>query len=149
MTELSPGAFAEMFPAASSSLFRLETRQRYDVPEERPLFAAWRENQPIEPAAVPWYRAWLDDVAARTRAGFEIQRVRIVESPPTAYQEYNAWAGRWNQEAGEDIRYITRHEARTAGVPDTRDWWMFDGETVVELVFRDNDQLDRLELGDW
>jgi hypothetical protein len=41
--------------------------------------------------------------------------VRVVETPPTDYQRWMRWMDRWNRAAGEDIKYLSRANARKAG----------------------------------
>lgn len=120
-------AFAEMF---DRSAFRLELQPVYAESDEKKsvdLFLSGVDHDPTEVA--PGLRAWFVQVKKATGAGKTVHRIRIFEEPPTGYQQWLQWLGRWNAEAGEDIRYLTRPRANQIGLMpaagDT-DWWLFD-----------------------
>lgn len=86
----------------------------------------------------PDWGAWWGPTAAATAAGKRMARVRVVDEPPTDYQRWLRWVSRWNIEAGEQIRYLTRGHAHVAGLlpaagPD--DWWLYDSARLLVLRF--------------
>jgi hypothetical protein len=72
------------------------------------------------------------------RLGRRLERVRVHDNPPTDYQRWERWAGRWNIEAGELIRYMERATAHDVGLlpaaGDT-DWWLLDDSNVILMRF--------------
>jgi hypothetical protein len=58
----------------------------------------------------------------------------VFEDPPTEYQRWERWAGKWNIAAGEHIRYMTRRRALAVGLP-LEDWWLLDSARVVRTKF--------------
>lgn len=53
------------------------------------------------------------------------------------------WTAQFNNEAGEDIRYLARDGAQ--GLPEF-DYWMFDSRTVAKMHWSDEDELLGFEL---
>jgi hypothetical protein len=147
MTEIGPEQLRGMFDAMASSAFRLEARRSYALGYERPVFEAFVAGQdPLTPPELDWWRPWLERVARVTAAGRRIRRVRLVDSPPTDYQRFGIWSGAWNVAAGEDIRYLSRAVARQAGIPDDKDWWLFDSAALVRMRFDDDGDLAGRDL---
>jgi hypothetical protein len=56
---------------------------------------------------------------------------------------YGLWVAQFNNEAGEDIRYLARDEAQ--GLPEF-DYWMFDSRTIAKMHWSDQDELLGFEL---
>jgi hypothetical protein len=71
--------------------------------------------------------------------------VRVVSLPLTDYSRFGLTYSRYNNDAGEDIRYLLRDEA--AGLPDF-DYWLFDSRTAARMHFDDDDRLLGFELVD-
>nr|WP_228796223.1 DUF6879 family protein [Nocardia nova] len=59
-------------------------------------------------------------------------RVRIVSVPHTDYTRFSMRVAELNTDAGEDIRYLSRHDA---GEVPPDDFWLFDDETVIYSAF--------------
>lgn len=73
-----------------------------------------------------------------TREGRSFARVRAVNLPLSDYNRWSHVVARHNNEAGEDIRYITRDLAKATGLPD-HDYWLFDSRKLAIMRFdRDN-----------
>ncbi len=122
--------------------FRLETRQRYNVPYEEPLIRAFEEGQPQpENESVTRHHASVNSLRA---AGKRDYRVHVIELPLTPYLRYELDTYRDNVEAGEEIFIADR-----AWHPDlaelTEDFMLLDGDTdhasVVWYRYNDNDEL--------
>ncbi|MCM3921558.1 hypothetical protein ND748_07750 [Frankia sp. AiPs1] len=119
----------------------METRPEYAISYERDIYERYLAGeQTPSPAEIDWWRPLLDWVRTLTQEGRSLQRVRIVDDPPTAYQRFSLWGGQWNIEAGERISYLRRDAAQTLGLP-TGDWWLLDDATLVLLVFSDDGDL--------
>jgi hypothetical protein len=120
-----------------ASAFRLECRQHYDNPAEREWFARYLHTGEV-PVFTPDNDAWCKLVAQARAAGKAVQRVHLVQEPPSDYVRFELACQRASLDAGEDIRVIAFRdaEARPLGNHGHRgDFWLFDDETVVELDY--------------
>lgn len=143
MQEITGGEFGQLIMAFESTLFRLEQQPAYAVDTEAEQYAAFRAGDMRDPLELPGFAAWLEQVQAWTDQGRRIQRVRIQEDPPTDYQRWARLVGRWNIDAGEDIRYATQPRAREVGLlPDAgpHDWWFVDDKVLLRMTFADDNR---------
>ncbi|GAB1639600.1 DUF6879 family protein [Krasilnikovia sp. MM14-A1259] len=118
------------------SAWRFEQQRQYDIGYEETQLRAFLDGHPESPMENPELGAWMRQVAAQTRAGKTIGRVRIVDTPITDYQRWMAWMDRWNTEAGEQIDYLLRsmlNQLPPAPFGDT-DWWLLDEGTSQARV---------------
>jgi hypothetical protein len=111
------------------SAFRLETLERYTVPQEAEWFDEWRRSGKL-PELTPENDSWLRMVRDHTGAGRLMQRVRVVSTPLTDYERFELALFPPSLEAGEDIRVISRS---TVGIRE--DFWLFDSQTAVMLRY--------------
>ena len=81
-----------------------------------------------------WLQGWLDTIRERTSEGKLVRRVRVVSLPLSDYNRFGLWTAAFNNEAGEDIRYLARGDA--VGLPDF-DYWLFDSRTAARMHFDD------------
>ncbi|HET9896530.1 MAG TPA: hypothetical protein VFQ44_16505 [Streptosporangiaceae bacterium] len=111
--------------------FRLETHERYvDDEEQEPI----RRFLAGEPPDDTWFMDWHDAVA-QLAAGKQMQRVRVVSEPHSDYTRFGIdLARRLNLPAGEDIRYLARHQAESLGLP-SEDFWLLDSTRLLKLHF--------------
>lgn len=122
--------------------FRLETRQRYNVPYEKPLVQAFKEGRP-QPVSDSMNRHCAI-TRALLAAGKRRYRVHVIELPLTLYLRYELDGYQENIEAGEEIFIVDRNRH-----PDltelTEDFLLLDGDTdhasVVWYRYDDNDEL--------
>lgn len=113
--------------------FRLETRDRYvdDEAEQEPL----RKFQAGEPPDDGWFMDWYGVVDRMTAEGRRMERVRVVSEPYSVYTRFGMdLAHRLNIPSGEDIRYLTRRQARVLDLPD-EDFWLLDSARVLIMHF--------------
>lgn len=130
--------FSQMLAAPGRSAFRLELQPAYLEACEQGALRRYLAGTPDPPTQVPELAAWYGQVAALTRAGCAFRRVRVQEEPPTGYQRWERWIGRWNAEAGEDIRYLTRDQAHEVGLlpaAGDEDWWLLDDARLIVMRF--------------
>jgi hypothetical protein len=132
--------FGHLFESFTRSAFRVEARDRYDVPAERDEFAAFRAGKRLHHRA-PDVDAWLARVASATASGRSISRVRLVTRPLTEYTHYELACYPYNIAAGETIgiierRWLAPDDQRWAG----GDFWIFDDELVVVLDYDEQDR---------
>lgn len=69
-----------------------------------------------------------------TREGRSFARVRAVSLPLSDYNRWSHVVAQHNNEAGEDIRYLTRDLAKATGLPD-HDYWLFDSRKLAIMQF--------------
>jgi hypothetical protein len=125
-----------------ASAFRLECRQHYDNPAEREWFARYLQTGEV-PVFTPDNDAWCKLVAEARAAGRAVQRVHLIQEPPSDYVRFELECQRASLDAGEDIRVIAFRDAEAPPLGNhghRGDFWLFDDETVVEL---DYDQAGR------
>jgi hypothetical protein len=146
ITQITEEEFEAELASFRGSAFRLETRDAYALGYERADFEAFLAGNPVPPPEVGWWRPWLEQVAALTRDGRLIGRVRLVADPPTPYQQWELWAARWHAQAGEDIRYLPRLRAEAVGLPADEDWWLLDDERLIICRFTDTGEIESKTL---
>ncbi|MFB8772083.1 DUF6879 family protein [Streptomyces broussonetiae] len=126
---------AHLFREFRHTAFRLETRRGYASDRRSPKWARWQTGEDIanDPA-----NAWRQNVAKQTAAGKRFERVRIVDEPATEGQRFLLASAPGNVAAGEDIRNLTRAEAKRLRLPDY-DFWLFDSHVLARFAFDDHD----------
>ncbi|MEV6803986.1 DUF6879 family protein [Streptomyces sp. NPDC051132] len=139
--------FSGLFSKFEHTAWRLETRGRYASDE-----ASDRWEQFIETGSVTedWSEgtpvsAFRTMIRAQRAEGKRIERVRIVDQPPTTGQRYLLEGARWNIESGEDIRNMWRADADRLRLP-AEDFWLFDSRLIALLRFDEDDQLTHVDL---
>jgi hypothetical protein len=98
----------------------LEVRSRYAPSYEGESLRRFLAGEPDD---LPWMQSWLTMVRRATAEGRRFARVRVVGLPLSDYNAFGLAISACNNEAGEDIRYLTREQAD--GLPD-HDYWLFD-----------------------
>lgn len=83
---------------------------------------------------------WVGEISARTGSGQRMERVRVISEPPGDYARFGLALARYNVQAGEDVRYLPRHQASSLDLPD-HDFWLIDSTTLLILRFTDDDVL--------
>jgi hypothetical protein len=132
---LTADDFNSLFRYFTRTAFRLETQPVYTVAEEQQSVQRFLAGDLHALRDYPPFAAWLDQIQALNRAGKRVQRVRILDEPPTDYQRWEIWSGQSNIAAGEHIGYLPRGRARSIGLPDDHDWWLFDGQRLARMRF--------------
>lgn len=90
-----------------------------------------------------WLETWLSSTRERAAEGKLFQRVRVVSLPLSDYNRFGLWTAQFNNEAGEDIRYLARDDAKD--LPEF-DYWLFDSRTVAKMHFDDTGLVLGFEL---
>lgn len=122
---------SELFEKFETSAFRLEGLPVYTVPEEQVAFEYYRTHQTI-PAS--FNSDWDAFVAEKVAAGKVIQRLRLLSSELTEYEQFELAA----YSAKEDVRL-----ARRTDHPYTGDFWLFDNKWLACLQYdSDGNYLD-------
>lgn len=146
---ISPAEFGEVIHDFDHTAFRLELQDSYLEAEEADLYAAFLRGDADAPTTVPELAEWYRRVSDHVRQGKRIERVRVQQDPPTDYQRFERWLDRWNVEAGERMRYLTRDRAHEIGLlpaAGTTDWWLLDSCKLVAMRFDDEGHRIRNEL---
>ncbi|MFC4535419.1 DUF6879 family protein [Sphaerisporangium dianthi] len=150
MTQVVTGEeFLALMTRFRHTAFRLELRDRYNVPAEQERWQAFLsgDTATLERLNAEQRATWMSVIRAATFAGKRVERVRVVTEPPTDYIRFELTLNAGNAEAGEDIRYLPRHQ--TAGLDLPRvDYWLFDSRYAVVLPFDEDDVLLDMELVD-
>ncbi|GAB2918144.1 DUF6879 family protein [Nonomuraea fastidiosa] len=141
--------FLAQFRQMRQGAFRLELRDRYNVPGEKDRWDAFRARDwpRLDKLNEVERAAWLDLMREVTSAGRRVERVRVITEPPSDYIQFELYQNAGNAAAGEDIRYLPRGQAAGLDLPDV-DYWLFDGSAAVVLRFDDDDMLTGMELVD-
>jgi hypothetical protein len=132
--------FENLFRTFKHTAWRLETRHRYASDEATDTYRQFIENgtatwDPDDP--------YCDLIRPQTAQGKRVERVRIVDNPPTAGQLYLLNNAKRNSNLGEDIRNLWRADAQQL---PAEDYWLFDSRLVALLRFDDDDHLVDVEL---
>jgi hypothetical protein len=134
--------FENLFRTFEHTAWRLETRRRYGSDERTETYRRFMRT-----GSVRWD---LDDpyctmIRAQTDQGKRVERVRLVDSPPTTGQLYLLENATRNSAVGEDIRNLSRADAERLRLPE-EDFWIFDSRIVAKLNFTADDELVDVEL---
>jgi len=123
-------------------VFRLETLDWYDAPNEREPYARFLAGQPADLA---WREPWKRIVRGHREAGRIMQRVHIVTEPVSDYIRFELLrVYPANVEAGEDVRILGRGAA--AGIIQSADFWLFDDDLAAVLKYDNEGQVEQVEL---
>ncbi|MEU9376178.1 DUF6879 family protein [Streptomyces sp. NPDC048255] len=118
-----------LFGSFAQDAFHLELRDDYSVPDEDGPFADWLrgvvDNSYMEP--------WTSMIRRVTDQGKTVRRVRVVTEPHSPYVQWEYATTPVNQDAGEDIRWLPRHDLPPGlDFPvDGNDWWLFDDRILA------------------
>jgi hypothetical protein len=132
---ITPDEFGQLLAGAQASLRRWEAQPEYAVTVEGPDFELFRAGRPRPPEQLEWWRPWLKQITRQTHAGVTVERVAVVDDPPTLYQRWRRWAAGPVLQAGEVIYDLTAEQARTLGLDRGQDWWMIDDTRLIVMDF--------------
>jgi hypothetical protein len=111
-----------LFDTVEQSAFRLE-----------PIPRTGRPGQATDLALdLGWHLPWFDAIRRAVDAGRVVQRVRVMDQPPTRYQRFELSLGPFHEQAGEDLRILAASTAHRLDLPPV-DFWLLDNRRVVTL----------------
>jgi hypothetical protein len=84
-----------------------------------------------------WHQNWLAMIREATAEGRKFFRVRVVSLPLSDYTRFGLWVSQFANEAGDDIRYLTRDQAEATDLP-RHDYWLFDSRKLIKMHFGDD-----------
>jgi hypothetical protein len=119
--------FDALFDSFRSTVFRLEALPAYNVGgDEAARLQAFRDGAPLPERSVRT-SPWLARIATSTVCdGKRWARTRVVDDPPTEYQEFQLRNGYLeSQAAGDEMRIARRGNVGDVG----EDFWLFDAGT--------------------
>ena len=128
---LSGEDFTDLFRRYRHTAWRLETRSHYGKLNEDQPFQDWSAGK--DPG-LEWFKPWLHMMREELATGKRMERVRLIDDPPSDYLRWELWGTPYNLGVGEDIRYLPRDHPIVAELPD-HDFWVFDSRTVARLEF--------------
>jgi hypothetical protein len=123
--------FRSLLTSARTSAVHLEMRDQYAVSDEADDYAHWQRTgeRDLDPASAYW-APWVDLIADVRARGVTVRRARVVSEPVTSYIRYEHAGTAVNVLAGEQVRWLPRHQAATLLLPGA-DLWIFDSKTVL------------------
>ncbi|SHK19313.1 hypothetical protein SAMN05421803_11550 [Nocardiopsis flavescens] len=131
--------FTQQFRDFEHTAWKLEVRDRYNVSKEARDVRRFLSTGDLgRDADFARTSRWHRNVASRSAEGKTWQRVRVVSEPLSDYIRWEHAVTRFNVEAGEDIRWLPRHNPAVQELPDF-DFWLFDGAWGCLLHFDDDD----------
>ncbi len=138
------------FGTFSKCAYRLELLPQYSIYDtnEYSEFVKYINGEVINGFA---NQEWLDCLTKWTNEGKTIERIRVVPQVITDYFRYEfLWCYPRNIECGEKITFITFEEfASICEGIKINDFWAFDNEMVVSLIYNDKYEFDNcLQLPD-
>ncbi|MER8101792.1 DUF6879 family protein [Kitasatospora sp. NPDC094016] len=134
----------DWFSEFNRQAFRLETLDDYGQSGGVGAYHAFLagEEQPDDFKTADW----INSVADATRAGKRMYRVHVLSRPLTDYLRFElAWGYHRNMAAGEEF-FILDTTDRENPVPKAPDFWLFDDETVAEMIYDGNGKYLRPEF---
>ncbi|MFI9718911.1 DUF6879 family protein [Streptomyces sp. NPDC052396] len=142
MPELvSTSVLNELFDSFKHTAWRLETQRSYEADTGSDRFKRWARGDGY---SAEGREAFLNGRRALAEQGKRVERVRLVDDPPTDNQRYLLDGAPVTIEAGEDIRYMWRADAERLVLP-MADFWLFDSRTLARFHHEDGRTLG-LEL---
>ncbi|WP_232535177.1 DUF6879 family protein [Nocardia terpenica] len=116
----------ELLRECRHEAFHLEVRDQYSVPGEDEPFQRFLNGEHF--GYREWFQDWSQFVQELTARQVSVSRLRVVTVPHSDYQRWSLTIAPMNVEAGEDVRYLPRHQAGRVP-PD--DFWLIDNKIVV------------------
>jgi len=125
-------------------VFRLETLDWYDAPNEREHYARFLAGQAVDPA---WREPWKRLVRDVRASGRTMERVHVVTEPVSDYIRFELLhVYPANVKAGENVDILGRVQA--GGLVTASDFWLFDGRLAAVLIYDDAGIVERVEISD-
>ncbi|MEV1009479.1 DUF6879 family protein [Streptomyces sp. NPDC049881] len=119
----------ELFATFAHTAWRLETQRGYEADQKSERYRRWARGEGYDAAG---REAFLAGRRKPAEQGKRVERVRIVDDPPTENQRYLLVGAPVTIGAGEDIRHLWRSDAERLDLPPG-DFWLFDSRTLVRF----------------
>jgi hypothetical protein len=142
---ITPAQRDELFNSFERDAFHLELRDDYGSPIEDTPYARWQRGEHDD---YEWLVPWMSMIKRVTAEGKQVRRVRVITEPHSEYVTWEHSLTDMNIEAGEDIRWLPRHqlpEGITFPVSGC-DWWLYDDRLLAVGHFDDEGRVLGSEL---
>lgn len=133
-----------LFQTFQRTAWRLETRDRYTVPDEERSFAEFLAGRPVPPRT-PENNGWIRVLSF----GRSFGRVHVVSRPLSPYLRFEFGAYRENVAHGEDVRIADRGDHDDGLADLDQDFWVFDDETVAVMDYDDEGRFHGAQLAEY
>lgn len=120
----------DLIDGMSHGSWRWECQGEYQSDQDK--LERWRRGEPFRETQASL--AWQARVRALRGRGISVERVRMLTEPLTEYLEWMLSVTYRNVDAGEDIRWITEHEARSLAMP-AYDFYLIDDQHLAIMRF--------------
>lgn len=132
--ETDPDALGAFCDSAQRTLFRLETLPAYEDSSDGSDYQRYMRG---EPGPDPERKAaWHKVLQADLDRGVITRRVRVIHSPPTAYELYSCEWGYAQNAAWEDIRVAEVGSRPGVALLDAGpDFWLVDGQRAAVMHY--------------
>jgi Family of unknown function (DUF6879) len=118
-------ALPDLFASFTSTVFRLEAKQQFLVPQEEEALQAFLRGEPRDERSLRTHD-WMRQIATSTMAGRHWQRVRLIRHPLTNYTRFELFGLLGNAACGDDTRFAVLNEHPELEALEHQDFWMFD-----------------------
>ncbi|MEY9844565.1 DUF6879 family protein [Streptacidiphilus sp. MAP5-3] len=129
---ITDASWLDLFDTFEGTAMRLETQPSYLVDAGREESAQFLATGRVEDEGPD--RRWRRQMRTARDTGRLVARVRLISEPPGDYQRFLIACNRFNDEDGEDIRYLTYRRAEELGLP-LGDFWLFDEQVLLRMDF--------------
>lgn len=126
----------------TSTLFRLETLDRYGASSEDEDFRRYLAGQPGPTSS------WPEVIRNEVARGLHTYRVHVIRSPLSDYLRYEfEWAYTANVAAGEQIRIIDTAEQRKPDMVPDQDFWLIGDDHLVLMHYASDGTFQGASIG--
>lgn len=126
--------FDKNWRSAKKSIFRLEGRAEYRVPEEQESLKKWKQGE-LDLGKDKELQKWLGSLKSAKKRGIVIQRVRVVPKSLPEYIKFqiDVWQ-KYSSKNGEEFFFLNESDYQEiiAGLGfNPKDFWLFDDQGLL------------------
>lgn len=134
MARVTSNELGGAFSRFERSAFRLETLDRYTVPNEAEPLRRFLAGEAQDDA---WREPWTSFVRAAAADGKSMSRVHVLDEPLNDYLRFEITSAYpANVQAGEAVRILRRQEWPALEIPG-HDFWLFDDREAAVMIYGD------------
>lgn len=129
----------------TSTLFRLETLDRYDVGSDGGDLARYLAGEPGPDMARKG--PWMEQIRSEVARGLHTYRVHVVRGPLTGYLRFEfEWGYAYNARAGEHIRILDLTERPAPAALASEDFWLIGHDHAIAMRYDPDGRFTGAEL---
>jgi hypothetical protein len=137
----------QQFQTFERSAFRLELRDRYEIPAKRARIGSFLDGQPLPDQDAK--DAWMKFIRNSLRLGKSISRVHVLPVQLTPYLRYEIeWGYLYTATAGESIHLVQFADASHYLAEQTLDYWLFDDNGAVLMHYHPDGRFLKSQIVD-